>query len=141
MIEEDLEELLGSRGEELMSWDLRELEAQQCVKEEEEDDTPMPMKKFETNLLAFFFTKPLQFSSNRNQMLNAVRRLQTKLRMQYSASFMIREKTKRKPSNRPWIGSFGQYPLTLKKLHLTQPSTCSFIGEQQEEEEEDEESP
>uniref|UniRef100_A0A3Q1CCE3 HTH CENPB-type domain-containing protein n=1 Tax=Amphiprion ocellaris TaxID=80972 RepID=A0A3Q1CCE3_AMPOC len=54
--EEDFEELLESHGEELSNQDLMELEAQQRVEEEEEDETPVPMKKFETKLLAEGFS-------------------------------------------------------------------------------------
>ncbi|XP_067930806.1 tigger transposable element-derived protein 1-like [Watersipora subatra] len=47
---ENFEELLGSHGEEVSNQDLMDLEAEQRVEEEEE--TPVPMKKFETKLLA-----------------------------------------------------------------------------------------
>uniref|UniRef100_A0A3Q3D260 HTH CENPB-type domain-containing protein n=1 Tax=Hippocampus comes TaxID=109280 RepID=A0A3Q3D260_HIPCM len=54
--EEDFKELLESHREELSNQDLMELEAQQRVEKEVEDETPVPMKKFETKLLAEGFS-------------------------------------------------------------------------------------
>ena len=94
--EEDFEELLYFNGEKLTNEYLMKLEAQQHVKEVEEDNTPIPMKKLETKLLAWGFSlidKALAIFEQQA----AVRRLEIKLMMQYNAtaSFMMRKKENR----------------------------------------------
>ena len=56
--EEDFEELLESHSEELTNEELMELEEMQRKEEQEEtEDEPLPIKKFDTKLLAAAFSK------------------------------------------------------------------------------------
>ena len=55
---EDFEELFDSHSQELSNADLMELEEQQRLQfEEEKEEEPVPIKKFETKLLASAFSK------------------------------------------------------------------------------------
>ena len=56
--EDDFEELFESHSQELTNEDLMELEEMQRLQEQEEpEEEPLPIKKFETKLLAAAFSK------------------------------------------------------------------------------------